>query len=190
MSYPLSHMLADMVSIYHDLQVWQKALFWGVNVAIGASLGFAAVTGGNHLPPPYSPTAISTVTVCPSAWTHYGAYLAARDRYVVQGCPAVSVRLGACEDGPRYGEAQVRACTDIVVLPDGGIGCPEGYWDTVSLLDDGAYALVYIAGEAPSGVEAHTLGHLLGLGHTTAATSVMAAEPGTDWDRVVCGGGL
>lgn len=170
--------LEDVCHMWEEVpRSWQWYI-GGLSAVVALLFVVGFLTGGNHTDAPYTPTDYGLVSICPSASEHVDAAARAMHRLEGLGCPVPALERSPCLSGPGPGEVQVRACTDVLV---GVPSCDEEHVDLV--LHGERQGLVYIA--SPRGV-AHAMGHVIGLGHTTAATSVMADPPGNEWSRVSC----
>lgn len=181
-------------------------------VGVGAWVAYALITGDDgHGPVPWEPTRVETLEVCPSGapWAEDVAHAAAA--WVAEGWRALDVRPGTCATVPEPGVVQVRDLYDVVssCRPDAGTWteqhpgtvCWQGRDRGVLYVEDvwrGAGPLGRViredVGPDSVGIErrpptqrevvVHEVGHVLGLGHSTRATSVMHPWPGTSFDDV------
>lgn len=151
---------------------------WNVVAVVGAVITGAVIgvwvvalyTGGGHTPPPYTPSGVEFVDVCPSAAGHLEDLEEAASHWADLCYPALVVRLDDCHGTPPRGHIQVRGCGDIAPPPF-DMDCPDEYFDLYGA-HDGA-GVGYLDRFTLECSERHLLGHALGLGHTSAATSVM-----------------
>lgn len=157
---------------------WLPILGAIVGLVVGLLFGIGLLTGGGHKSAPYSPTPYQVVKVCPSAARYTDRAANALHRLEALGCRVPLIERDECEGPPKVREVQVRDCTDVLV------GVPSCDVEHVDLVIHGKDAgLAYIADER--GVS-HAMGHVVGLGHTTAATSIMHPVPGDEWSWIDC----
>lgn len=155
-----------------------------VSVLWVGSLVYEASQGGTAEPPPWSGSEVHTLTVCdpldPAPW------MDAAERWARAGWAVPDVSAAECTAAPPPGVVQIRTCGHIA---EGlGTGCRDG-WDGTAVLRGSPVSsgVVYVE-RFPERrcMRSHELGHVLGLGHTLAGSSVMAGDDetipcGTEW---------
>jgi hypothetical protein len=153
----------------------QRVMIVGIPLAFVGLTALVLVRGDGHVPPPYVPREVRALTVCGSAAAHVRRVESAAAAWRAAGFDVPPPSLGGCAMPPGPGEVQVRACSDVVVG-----------WGSCSAEQDGATAtigdasIVYVE-RFPSRacIVAHEIGHALGFGHATGASSVMHESCGT-----------
>jgi hypothetical protein len=152
-------------------------------VVVVVLFAVGVLSGGFHDDATWKPRGYTIATVCPSVTIATGKLQRATNELEDLGCGPPALRASSCYDGPRAGEMQYRACSDVLV---GWPSCDTTHVDLV-VHADGPRGVAYIDITRPDYAHvAHAVGHVAGLGHTTAATSYMAARPGSEWSRVSC----
>lgn len=175
----------------NDFRRWLRGLGRALPIAgavvmalVVLLFAWGLVTGGGHEPAPYTRTSIERISVCPSAAHHVETLIVAAERWGEHGCPVLTIALDDCDGFPSPGEMQMRDCRDALALGE-GTTCDDEHQDLVSVSE----GVAYVIPTASLGVLAHAYGHTIGQGHTTAARSIMAPVPGSEWHMVECDDG-
>lgn len=159
-----------------------------------AVLGYAVIRGDTHPRPEYTPLAIHTVDVCASVAEKLDEITDVETYYQGLCYPGVeSIAVANCAGDPRPGHVQIRREGDMAGLSD---------HFRPSMRDDEASELYDLIGIdwardravvywAPYGdlhcTPKHLWGHVKGLRHTSAATSIMAGEGDGGLGAIPCG---
>lgn len=145
----------------------------GGAIIIGAGVGallYALVMGDGHEPAPYEPSGVRVLSVCPSASWALEEVGEAAMWWADIGYPLVSVRLDVCDGPPLDAELQLRADGDAVEGWEAYLRADQ--LDLVGVRGGRGVAYLDRYNRRPCTIR-HAVGHGLGVGHTTAASSVM-----------------
>lgn len=159
---------------------------------------------GGHEVAPFEPSLTQVIDVCPSAsvpekWGEdpFDALVRAAEDYTKMtdcGVALPTIQRSECEGHPEVGHMQIRDCGDLVVAHEfQGLklysgGCPEGYVDTVEhhpVFPGSGVTYWQVMRDRPY-TPHHILGHIIGIGHTTAATSWMNPVAGDQPTFISC----
>lgn len=152
---------------------------FAITLAIIASLVWAVLVGDGHAAASFEREPYDLVVVCPSADYALRHLVTSSHRYEAAGVYVPPIVVGECGDPPTPGIVQVRGYLDQV---SGYVQAVDGkYIDKIVHHQDDMTGVAYVVPlttSRPRCMYAHVLGHIAGLGHTTAAGSVMSERCG------------